>query len=51
MNFTLDQIENIAKDIMSDDEGVNDSHSHAEHNGVEEGLTRLIKHLKELEEL
>tara|TARA_A100000172_G_C3040240_1_gene110165 strand:+ start:1936 stop:2367 length:432 start_codon:yes stop_codon:yes gene_type:complete len=44
MNFTLDQIENIAKDIMSD----------VEHDGVnvrstKEGLTRLIKHLKELE--
>ena len=45
MNFTVEQIENIAKDIMSD----------VEHDGVnvrstKEGLTRLIKHLKELEE-
>ena len=31
--FTLEQIKNIVIDIKSDDEWVNDSHTHAEYRG------------------
>lgn len=48
MKFTLEQIERIAEDITSDDSWVNDSHTKAEHNGICDGLTRLINHLKEI---
>tara|TARA_B100000768_G_scaffold174325_2_gene184492 strand:+ start:891 stop:1169 length:279 start_codon:yes stop_codon:yes gene_type:complete len=43
----LNRIKKIAKDIISDDEWVNDSHSQAEHTGVKDGLMRLIRHLEE----
>lgn len=46
--ITIERIENIAQDIISDDEWVNDSHSKAEHNGIKDGLNRLIKHLKQI---
>lgn len=46
--ITIERIENIAQDIISDDEWVNDSHSKAEHNGIKDGLNRLINHLKEI---
>ena len=48
--MNLNRIKKIAKDIISDDEWVNDSHSQAEHNGIKDGLTRLIKHLEETKE-
>lgn len=48
MKFTLEQIERIAEDITSDDSWVNDSHTKAEHNGICDGMTRLINHLKEI---
>ena len=51
MNITLDQIKNIAKDIMSDKEWVQDSHTKSEHIGVCDGLNRLIKHLEHLDEV
>tara|TARA_R110001632_G_scaffold128838_2_gene242905 strand:- start:574 stop:795 length:222 start_codon:yes stop_codon:yes gene_type:complete len=46
----LNRIKLIAKDIISDDEWVNDSHSQAEHTGIKDGLTRLIRHLEETKE-
>ena len=48
--MNLNRIKKIAKDIISDDEWVNDSHSQAEHSGIKDGLTRLIKHLEETKE-
>ena len=45
--MNLNRIKKIAKDIISDDEWVNDSHSQAEHTGIKDGLNRLIKHLEE----
>ena len=47
--ITINRIKNIAKDIIADDEWVNDSHSGAEHQGVRMGLEMLIKHLEETE--
>ena len=49
MNINLKRIKNIAQDIISDDSWVNDSHSAAEHSGVQSGLEALIKHLEETE--
>lgn len=43
----IKEIKSIAKDIISDDEWVNDSHSNAEYIGIKDGLTRLIRHLEE----
>ena len=48
MKITLNQIKNIAEDIKEDTEWVNDSHTRARHNGVCEGLDRLIAHLEEI---
>ena len=45
--ITINRIKNIAKDIIADDEWVNDSHSGAEHQGVRMGLEMLVKHLEE----
>tara|TARA_B100000963_G_C22606745_1_gene662888 strand:+ start:1543 stop:1839 length:297 start_codon:yes stop_codon:yes gene_type:complete len=42
-----DKIKRIAQDIINDDEWVNDSHSQAEHNGIRNGLERLLNHLEE----
>tara|TARA_R100000149_G_scaffold48403_1_gene19681 strand:+ start:79 stop:276 length:198 start_codon:yes stop_codon:yes gene_type:complete len=47
--ITLEQIKNIVIDIKSDDEWVNDSHTHAEYKGVCDGLDMLVNHLEELE--
>ena len=47
--ITLERIRNIAKDIIDDTEWVNDSHTKAEHNGIKDGLERLIRHLEEIE--
>ena len=47
--ITIDRIKNIANDIISDDEWVNDSSARNEHNGVKSGLLQLIKHLEETE--
>lgn len=41
------KIKRIAQDIINDDEWVNDSHSKAEHNGIRNGLERLLNHLDE----
>tara|TARA_X000001388_G_scaffold73928_1_gene66239 strand:+ start:147 stop:347 length:201 start_codon:yes stop_codon:yes gene_type:complete len=49
MKITLNRIKNIAEDIKEDTEWVNDSHTRARHNGVCEGLDRLIEHLEECE--
>lgn len=46
--ITIERIENIAQDIINDDEWVNDSHSSIEHKGIKDGLNRLIKHLKQI---
>tara|TARA_R100000773_G_C4151154_1_gene73173 strand:- start:104 stop:262 length:159 start_codon:yes stop_codon:yes gene_type:complete len=48
--ITLKQIQNIAEDIIADDEWVNDSHTQAEHSGVKAGLYALIHHLEETQE-
>ena len=45
--ITLARIKNIAEDIKSDREWVNDSHAEAEHRGICEGLDILIRHLEE----
>jgi len=47
--ITLERIKNIAKDIIDDTEWVNDSHTKAEHNGIKDGLERLMRHLEETE--
>ena len=44
--ITLEQIKNIAEDIIADD----DSHTQSEHNGIKAGLYALIHHLEETEE-
>ena len=44
----LETIKRIAHDIISDVEWVNDSHSEAEHLGVQRGLNMLIRHLEEI---
>ena len=49
MEITLERIKNIAKDIIVDTEWVNDSHTEAEHNGIKDGLERLIRHLEDIE--
>ena len=43
----LNRIKLIAKDIISDDEWVNDSHTSAEHKGIKDGLDMLIRHLEQ----
>ena len=48
--ITIERIKNIAEDIIADDEWVNDSHTEAEHDGIVDGLNRLIRHLEETEE-
>ena len=45
--FTLERIKNIAKDIKSDDEWVNESHTKSEYVGICYGLNSLIRHLEE----
>ena len=47
--ITLESVKSIAKDIIDDTEWVNDSHTKAEHNGIKDGLERLIRHLEEIE--
>ena len=42
----LKRIKAIAKDIISDREWVNDSHSESEHKGVVNGLESLVRHLE-----
>ena len=44
----LERLKNIAKDIIADDEWVNDSHTKSEHEGIKDGLNRLIRHLEEV---
>jgi hypothetical protein len=46
-NVSLERIRNIAKDIIDDTEWINDSHTQAEHNGIKDGLERLIRELEE----
>ena len=48
MEITLERIKNIAKDIKSDDEWVNDSHTKSEYVGICYGLNSLIRHLEEI---
>ena len=48
--ITLEQIKNIVIDIKSDDEWVNDSHTHYEYKGICEGLDMLVRHFEELKE-
>ena len=38
----IDRLKKVAQDIISDDEWVNDSHEQAEHNGIRNGLERLL---------
>ena len=45
--ISIDRIKRIAQDIINDDEWVNDSHSKAEHDGIRNGLERLLNHLDE----
>ena len=47
--FTLKQIKKIAKEIKTDDEWVNDSHSNREHKGICDGLDMLVEELEELQ--
>ena len=51
IEITLERIKNIAEDIIDDTEWVNDSHTKAEHNGIKDGLERLIRHLEETESI
>tara|TARA_R100000935_G_scaffold58799_1_gene98041 strand:- start:325 stop:603 length:279 start_codon:yes stop_codon:yes gene_type:complete len=46
----LKRIKAIAKDIISDREWVNDSHSESEHKGVVNGLNALIHHIEMTDE-
>ena len=48
--ITIERIKNIAEDIIADDGWVNDSHTKSEHEGIKDGLNRLIKHLQEVQE-
>ena len=48
--LTLELIRNIAKDIKSDDEWVNDSHTKSEYVGICYGLNSLIERLRHVEE-
>ena len=45
--ITLERIKKIANDIIADTEWVNDTHTEVEHNGIVDGLNRLIEHLEE----
>jgi hypothetical protein len=47
--ISLERIKNIVKDIKSDKEWVNDSHTEMEYYGVVKGLNQLLIHLMELE--
>ena len=51
MEITLERIKNIAKDIKSDDEWVNDSHTKSEYEGICYGLNSLIERLRNVEEI
>lgn len=44
----IKRLKQIATDIINDDEWVNDSHSKAEHDGIRNGLERLLNHLVEI---
>jgi hypothetical protein len=44
----IKRLKQIATDIINDDEWVNDSHSKAEHDGIRNGLERLLNHLTEV---
>ncbi len=46
--ITIERLKNIAEDIIADDEWVNDSHTKSEHEGIKDGLNRLIRHLEEV---
>ena len=46
----LERLKNIAKDIIADDEWVNDSHTKSEHEGIKAGLYALIHHLEDLQQ-
>jgi hypothetical protein len=48
--ITIERIKNIAEDIIADDGWVNDSHTKREHEGIKDGLNRLIEHLEEVEQ-
>ena len=50
MNIDIKRLKNIARDIINDDSWVNDSHTKAEHNGIRNGLERLLNHLVETNE-
>ena len=47
--ITIERIKNIAEDIIADDDWVNDSLSKSEHEGIKDGLNRLIRHLEEVQ--
>jgi len=46
--ISIDKIKYIVEEIISDDEWVNDSHTHAEHKGIRAGLYALIHHIEKL---
>mgnify|MGYP001169752861 FL=1 len=48
--ITIEQLKNIAEDIIADDGWVNDSHTESEHAGIKAGLYALIHHLEETED-
>ena len=48
--ISLKRIKEHCDDIIADTEWVNDTHTKAEHNGIVDGLNRLIEHLEETEE-
>lgn len=50
MSITIEQIRNIAADIIADTEWVNDSETISEHAGVVSGLEQLIRHIEEIKE-
>ena len=47
--ITIERLKNIAEDIIADDEWVNDSHTKSEHEGIKDGLNRLIRHLEKVD--
>ena len=50
-SITIQRIKNIADDIIeSNKEGVNDSHSASEYEGMINALGMLIRHLEEVQE-
>ena len=49
--YKLEEIKKAVEEIKDDfDEGINDSHSHAEYHGVCQGLDTLVQHFTELEQ-